>query len=53
MKIKKQIKNRKGATFTGWSEAIMFSALFVVLLGSVIFSMNGLYDKDHDGTFWT
>lgn len=40
--------NNKGATFSGWAEAIMFGAVFMVLFGVVIAGMNTLYSQNQD-----
>lgn len=47
----KNMINKKGATFGGWTEAIVLSAMFMILLGTVMVSMNGLYSQDHGSTF--
>lgn len=43
--------NRKGATFGGWVEVIVFSGIFVTLLGTVIYGMNLEYGQNHAETF--
>ena len=45
------MKNKKGSTFEGWTEAIIFSGLFMFLLASVILGMNALYSQSHGSTF--
>lgn len=41
------IKNKKGSTMEGWTEGIVFSVLFVIILGGVVFTgMNNTYDGD-------
>jgi hypothetical protein len=40
-------KNKKGSTFEGWTEGIVFSVLFVIVLGGVVFTgMNNTHDGD-------
>lgn len=38
------------ASFTGWTEGILLSVLFVLALTSVIGGMNGLYGGNYDGS---
>jgi len=42
------IKNKKGYSLSGWTEGILFSVLFVLLLGIVISGMNAGYSKSYD-----
>lgn len=42
--------NKKGNTFSGWAEGILFSAIFVIFLGLVITGLNTHYSKSYDST---
>lgn len=42
---------KRGATFGGWTEAIVFSAVFVILIATVIGGMNDLYSQNHAEDF--
>ena len=35
-------------SLSGWTEGILFSLAFVVVLGLIVSGMNGLYNKDND-----
>ncbi len=42
--------NKKGASFMGWTDVILMSLLFVIVLGFVIAGFNDKYDKNYDTT---
>lgn len=42
--------NKRGIGFSGWIEAILFSLLFVIILGTIIVGMNTKYNKNYDST---
>lgn len=39
--------NKKGATLTGWTEGILLSLLFVIILAGVIGNFNVIYNQSH------
>jgi hypothetical protein len=42
-----KLNNKKGSTMEGWTEGIVFSVLFVIILGGVVFTgMNNIHDGD-------
>ena len=41
------IKNKKGASLSGWTEGILFSILFIIVLGVVFAGMNASYGKSY------
>jgi len=45
------IKNKKGASLSGWTEVALFSTLFVLLIALLFANMNSLYDEDYDGSY--
>ena len=48
MKIKNLTqKNKKGSTFEGWTEGIIFSVLFILVLGGIVFGgLNNTHDAN-------
>ncbi len=47
MKLNILKKNKKGSTFEGWTEGVIFSVLFVIVLGGIVLGgMNNLHDGD-------
>jgi len=42
-------KNKKGSTFEGWTEGVIFSILIVLLFGTIILAgMNSLHGKNYE-----
>lgn len=46
-----RLKNKSGATFSGWTTIIILSVLFVILLVALTANMNALYNKNYDAGF--
>lgn len=47
-KLKKfRIVGKKGASMAGWTEAILFSVLFAILLTGVLVNLNSIYGTSH------
>jgi len=45
MKLKSLNKNKKGSTFEGWTEGVIFSIMFVIILATIVFpGMNSLHN---------
>jgi hypothetical protein len=43
--------NKKAATFSGWTEAVLFSALFLIVIGVAVAGFNALYEQEQDSSF--
>ena len=50
MNINKFKINKRGETFGGWFEVVMFMILFLAIMGLIGFYMNNDYEKDYDLT---
>lgn len=45
--ISKQ-KNKKGSTFEGWTEGVIFSIMFVIILGTIVLGgMNKIHNENY------
>ncbi len=51
MKINLFPKDKKGASFSGWSEAILVGILFILAIGIVVEGMNSKYGTSKDPSF--
>jgi len=43
--------NKKGASFSGWSEAIVIGVLFIIAFGLIVTSFNDKYHQNQDSSF--
>lgn len=45
------IKNKKGASLSGWTEGAVGVMLFLICVGIIIVAMNAQYGQNYDSTF--
>lgn len=51
MKSQNIYKDKRGVTFSGWTEGILFSILFMFALATIMVELNNKYSKTYDPTF--